>query len=76
MLAFLCEDELDGNTGFCPVTAKCTAMTAQDACKMEHELSPETIAQIRLFSAYLKSSPKAGTIVHDFEGFLKRKGPR
>jgi len=48
-------------------------VATQDACKMEHELSPETIEQIRLFSAFLKESPKAVSIIKDFEGFLQVK---
>lgn len=48
-------------------------IATQDACKMEHELSPETIEQIRLFSAFLKESPKAITIITDFEGFLRAR---
>lgn len=46
------------------------AIATKDACKMEHELSPETLAQIRLFSAFLKESPKAALILNDFEEFL------
>jgi len=47
-------------------------VATKDACKMEHELSPETLAQIRRFSAFLKESPKAAATLKDFERFLMK----
>jgi len=48
-------------------------IATKDACKMEHELSPETITQIRRFEEFLKEHPKAAVIIEDFDRFLAKK---
>jgi len=47
------------------------AIASQDACMMEHELSPETIAQIRMFFAFLKENPQAASAMNNFEAFVR-----
>lgn len=49
------------------------AIASKDACMMEHELAPDTIAQIRLFFAFLKENPGAANAMKNFEAFVRVK---
>lgn len=49
------------------------AAASRDACMMEHELSPETIAQIRQFIAFLQENPQAAGVMKDFGAFSRVK---
>lgn len=43
----------------------------KDACMMEHELSPETLEQIRRFNAFCREIPEAASTIRHFESFNK-----
>lgn len=47
------------------------AVAEKDACMMEHELSPETIEQIRMFIAFCKENPQAVSVMQNFSSFQK-----
>ena len=49
------------------------AIATQDACMMEHELSPDSIEQIRMFLAFLKENPQAASVMKNFEAFANVK---
>ncbi|AGB03758.1 metal-dependent transcriptional regulator [Methanoregula formicica] len=49
------------------------SIATKDACMMEHELSPETLAQIRMFLSYLKDDPRAADAMKTFAGFMAVK---
>lgn len=46
--------------------------TAVDSCKLEHELSKETLKQIHKFLEFLKSSGNYQNLKNDFKKFRKR----
>jgi DtxR family Mn-dependent transcriptional regulator len=48
-------------------------IATKDACMMEHELSPETIAQIRLFISFLQENAGASGAMNEFEAFVNIK---
>jgi len=54
------------------------AIASKDACMMEHELTPDTIGQIRLFFTFLKENPGAANAMKNFEAFtrVRQIGPR
>ena len=54
------------------------AIASKDACMMEHELTPDTIGQIRLFFTFLKENPGAANAMKNFEAFTRvsQIGPR
>jgi DtxR family Mn-dependent transcriptional regulator len=43
---------------------------------MEHELSPDSIEQIRMFLAFLKENPQAALVMKNFEAFANVKKAR
>lgn len=45
----------------------------KDACMMEHELSPETIEQIRTFIAFCSENPQAAAAMKHFPAFASVK---
>lgn len=45
------------------------AIATKDACMMEHELSPETLEQIRLFFVFLTENPGAANAMRNFSAF-------
>ncbi|HII99792.1 MAG TPA: metal-dependent transcriptional regulator [Methanoregula sp.] len=47
------------------------AIASKDACMMEHELTPDTIGQIRLFFTFLKENPGAANAMKNFESFSR-----
>ena len=49
------------------------AIAEKDACMMEHELSPETIEQIRSFLAFVVENPQAVTAMKSFPAFVSVK---
>jgi len=49
------------------------AIATQDACMMEHELSPDSIGQIRMFLAFLKEDQQAASVMKNFETFTHVK---
>jgi DtxR family Mn-dependent transcriptional regulator len=49
------------------------AIAEKDACMMEHELSPETIEQIRSFISFVRENPQAATAMKDFPAFTSVK---
>lgn len=49
------------------------AIASKDACMMEHELTPDTIGQIRLFFTFLKENPGAANAMKNFEAFVRVK---
>lgn len=54
------------------------AIASKDACMMEHELTPDTIGQIRLFFTFLKENPGAANAMKNFEVFtrVRQIGPQ
>ncbi len=48
-------------------------IASKDACMMEHELTPDTIGQIRLFFTFLKENPGAANAMKNFEAFVRVK---
>jgi DtxR family Mn-dependent transcriptional regulator len=44
-------------------------IASKDACIMEHELSPETIEQIRAFVRFIREYHKDGQILRQFDTF-------
>ncbi|ACL17613.1 metal-dependent transcriptional regulator [Methanosphaerula palustris] len=52
------------------------AIAVKDACMMEHELSTETIEQLRMFLAFLKVNPQVGSVMKNFEAFSIRVADR
>ncbi|HII98976.1 MAG TPA: metal-dependent transcriptional regulator [Methanoregula sp.] len=49
------------------------SIASKDACMMEHELTPDTIGQIRLFFTFLKENPGAANAMKNFEAFVRVK---
>lgn len=49
------------------------SIATKDACMMEHELSSETIGQIRMFFAFLKENSGAANAMKNFEAFANMK---
>jgi DtxR family Mn-dependent transcriptional regulator len=47
------------------------AVAEKDACMMEHELSPETIEQIRSFLLFCREDPRAAAAMQHFIPFQK-----
>lgn len=45
----------------------------KDACMMEHELSPETIEQIRSFISFVRENPQAVAAMKNFPAFASVK---
>jgi DtxR family Mn-dependent transcriptional regulator len=52
------------------------AIASKDACMMEHELTPDTIGQIRMFFSFLKENPEAAHAMKNFEAFSRVKNAR
>jgi len=48
-------------------------VASRDACIMEHELSPETIEQIRHFVEFIGTDPGSADLLRRFEGFCRSK---
>ena len=46
---------------------------ARDACIMEHELSPETIEQVRHFVEFLKTDTGSENVLRRFDGYCRSK---
>jgi DtxR family transcriptional regulator, Mn-dependent transcriptional regulator len=44
-----------------------------DACIMEHELSPETIEQVRRFIEFLRTDPGSADVLRRFDAFCRAK---
>ena len=42
------------------------AIAEQDACKIEHQISPETVTQLRLFLEHMKNSPEGERCIEEF----------
>ncbi|HOI14193.1 MAG TPA: iron dependent repressor, metal binding and dimerization domain protein, partial [Methanoculleus sp.] len=51
-------------------------VASRDACIMEHELSPETIEQIRHFVEFIGTDAGSPDLLRRFEGFCRAKRSR